>query len=304
MTIHLYKSTDIGAPVLSGQAGELISLLDALLVYGYGTGLNAKAPAGWTKPFAASGKAAYRMPAASNHHFFRIADDGTLTGGDRTASIECFADMSSITEGTDQTAARFVSKSISADATARAWRAVTDELFVYLAIATAGGDGYNLYMLGETGRLNAGDVFNTLVAAQTSNVNFGATGQAYHAMTRNAYLGEMLRDFTGTPGYREAHSMSMVVAGNPAVNAQLPSQVLGGQLLCPAYVTDSQLGYIEPRGHLPGGYYGQFKEADAAVSGDVKNDYVGLDTHDLMLIRAQTGSATAPFYIDLTGPWR
>lgn len=35
MTVHVYKSTDTGAPSLSGTAGSLVALLDALLVDGY-----------------------------------------------------------------------------------------------------------------------------------------------------------------------------------------------------------------------------------------------------------------------------
>lgn len=35
MTVHVWKSTDTGAPTLSGTAGDLITLLDALLVNGY-----------------------------------------------------------------------------------------------------------------------------------------------------------------------------------------------------------------------------------------------------------------------------
>lgn len=36
MTVYLYRSTDAGAPALSGTAGSLINLLDACLVNGYG----------------------------------------------------------------------------------------------------------------------------------------------------------------------------------------------------------------------------------------------------------------------------
>lgn len=35
MTTHIFKSTDTGAPALSGQAGKLIDLLDAILLNGY-----------------------------------------------------------------------------------------------------------------------------------------------------------------------------------------------------------------------------------------------------------------------------
>ena len=43
MTIHVYKSTDAGAPVLSNTAGAVNQILKACLVTGYGN----KDPAGW-----------------------------------------------------------------------------------------------------------------------------------------------------------------------------------------------------------------------------------------------------------------
>jgi hypothetical protein len=44
MTVRIYRSTDGSAPVLTGQAGKLTDLLDAILVNGYGS----KTAAGWT----------------------------------------------------------------------------------------------------------------------------------------------------------------------------------------------------------------------------------------------------------------
>ena len=73
MTVRVYSSTDASAPVLTGQVGSLIAVLDACLVNGYGT----KTAAGWTKPFAdASNTAVYRSGSGSRA-FFRFFDDGT-----------------------------------------------------------------------------------------------------------------------------------------------------------------------------------------------------------------------------------
>ncbi len=36
-TVNLYQSTDASAPILTGSAGSLVTLLDACLVNGYGT---------------------------------------------------------------------------------------------------------------------------------------------------------------------------------------------------------------------------------------------------------------------------
>jgi hypothetical protein len=45
MTVRLYSSLDVGAPVLNEASNTLVAVLDACLVNGYG----AKASSGWTK---------------------------------------------------------------------------------------------------------------------------------------------------------------------------------------------------------------------------------------------------------------
>ena len=75
MTVTVYLSTDASAPTLDGNVGSLITVLDAVLVNGYG----AKAAAGWTKAFSGTNKAAYRnSPSTGTGLFWRIQDDGPL----------------------------------------------------------------------------------------------------------------------------------------------------------------------------------------------------------------------------------
>lgn len=62
MGIFIYKHTDAGAPVMTAAAGSLLTVLDAVLVNGYG----AKSPAGWGKAVidAATNQAVYTQGAA------------------------------------------------------------------------------------------------------------------------------------------------------------------------------------------------------------------------------------------------
>lgn len=69
MPLTVYRATDAGAPVLTRAAGSLIPVLDAVLVNGYGS----LAPAGWTKPFAGTNTAAYRM-GAGTQRYMRLDD--------------------------------------------------------------------------------------------------------------------------------------------------------------------------------------------------------------------------------------
>ena len=73
----IYSSSDIGSPKLTGTSGSLISVLDAVLINGYGN----KSAAGWTKPIpndSASCYACYRQPSGSGFTLF--INDGGITG--------------------------------------------------------------------------------------------------------------------------------------------------------------------------------------------------------------------------------
>src|SRR5574337_1914064 len=92
MTVNVYRSSDASAPVLTGQAGSLITVLDACLISGYGS----KSPAGWAKPYSGTNLAAYRA-ATGNRFYFRVDDSGTVE-----ARISGYETMSDVNTGTGQ----------------------------------------------------------------------------------------------------------------------------------------------------------------------------------------------------------
>lgn len=145
MTVRLYKSTDGSAPVLTGQTGSLVALLDAILVNGYG----AKTAAGWTKPFSATNKGAYLQNLTGSNNtsgmYLYVDDTGPGAGAAREARVCGFETMTVITPtGTGQfpTAAQstigvgtlVARKSTTADATARPWFCVANGQTFYLFI--------------------------------------------------------------------------------------------------------------------------------------------------------------------------
>jgi len=144
-----YASTDGSAPTLSGTNGSLITVLDAILVNGYGS----KAAAGWSKAFSGTSKAAYRM-GSSNQHYLRVQDDGPGAGTAKEARITGYESMSDVDTGINPfpTAAQGVGgvamqvarKSATADATARAWVCIADSRTMYFFAKT--GDGATTYL--------------------------------------------------------------------------------------------------------------------------------------------------------------
>lgn len=146
MTVTVYRSTDASAPVLTGSVGTLLTLLDAVLVNGYGS----QSAAGWTKPFSNSGNiGCYKNSAVDGTGFcLNVNDAGPGAGGARETRMTGFQTMSALSTGTGQfptsgqlaigIGAVVCRKSATADATARAWTIVADDTVFYLI--TENGD--------------------------------------------------------------------------------------------------------------------------------------------------------------------
>src|SRR6478609_9197278 len=93
MTMRVYRWDDSSAPTLSASNGALITVLDAVLVNGYGS----KTAAGWTKAFSGTNLAAYLQGSGSNGRYLRV-DNST---SDNFPRLRGFKAMSAISTGTD-----------------------------------------------------------------------------------------------------------------------------------------------------------------------------------------------------------
>lgn len=173
----VYRSTDTGAPVLTGQAGSLAALLDAVLVDGYGSGPSAKAPAGWTRAFSATNKRAFRNNAVTATGTYLRVDDTAAIGNARHAWLRAHATMSDVDTGTDATpstseltnGAMWV-KSSTANSTARPWMIFANERWMYFHMSpdSAGtgvfsGHPYAPFFAGDLNTLKPGDAFHFLL---------------------------------------------------------------------------------------------------------------------------------------------
>lgn len=173
MTVTVYRSSDAGAPNLTGQIGSVIAILDACLVNGYG----AKAAAGWAKEFSDVNLAVYRAP-VGNRMRLRVDDTSAIE-----ARVLGYEVMTSINVGTGPfpTAAQasgglYIRKSETTDGTVRSWLLIaTNKLFMFLP-HTGGADwlagpipnhtsGYTLF--GEFNSFKVGDAYNTLLIASS-----------------------------------------------------------------------------------------------------------------------------------------
>lgn len=154
-----YSSTDASAPVLNGTAGSLITVLDAVLVNGYG----AKAAAGWSQPIAtASDIACYKQGVASKAACtLLVNDDGSGTPPATAARITGWRTLTTLT-GVGVGSGQFplpsqlqatgfcsVRKSASADAISRPWVVYADDRTFYFFMGSEAGGVRRDFGFGE-----------------------------------------------------------------------------------------------------------------------------------------------------------
>lgn len=175
MGVNLYLSTDASAPVLTGQVGSLVALLDAVLVNGYG----AKAGAGWTLANTGTNKRDYKQGTGSNGFYMSVND--AAPNNAQEAQVFGYETMSALGVGTQpfpttsqSSFGNICRKSASADATARKWYCIADATMVYLFVDT--GDNTNVsytFAWGDFFSYMSGDTHNTLSIGRTAQ---GASG--------------------------------------------------------------------------------------------------------------------------------
>src|SRR5579859_6881055 len=153
---------------VTGQAGSLITALDAALVTGQG----------WSKVFSGTNKAAYRAP-SGNRLYLRVQDDGPGTGGAREARYTGYEAMSDVdtgvnpfptsSQGVSSTAMQVIRKSNTADATARNYVIFADTRTIYMFVLT--GDAVGVYFCWTWGEIYSyvtSDSWNTMIAGRTT----------------------------------------------------------------------------------------------------------------------------------------
>ena len=96
MTVTVYRWDDASAPSLTHGAGNLLPILDAVLVNGYG----AKPALGWSKPFGTSGNVSvYQQPVGTNRRYLRV-DSSLTVGSFYAAGLQSYETMTDMDTGT------------------------------------------------------------------------------------------------------------------------------------------------------------------------------------------------------------
>jgi hypothetical protein len=180
MTFRYFDSTDVGAPTLPGNlAGSLITLLDAILVSGYGS----RTALGWTKLYSSGGTGAIYQKASGTTMLLRVDDSGshaTLTT--RVAIVRGYESATGYSTGLTDAFPLVAQvsdtnclwlKSDTNSATARPWQAWGDESVMYLCVQTNGTTQGDVYVFGDMESVRGADAFNCFINTRNS-VSVGA----------------------------------------------------------------------------------------------------------------------------------
>jgi len=269
MTLNLYRSTDAGAPQLTGQLSSLIALFDACLRTGYGSGGGAKAGAGWTKPFTAADTAVSRQGAGSAGMCLQLVDSGAGGGGTREARARGYEAMTDATTGTgafpttsqNSSIPIVITKSATVDGTYRPWFLAATESYLYFFADTGtsagnftafffgdiesyktGTDDYRTAIIGryqESYSSSSPETLHLLGTSLTGTVNGHFVARAYNGLGSSLIPGVIPTD---TKSSTAIMGVGQLPTG-PGFNG--PN---GGVYLCSAELVES--GHV--RGRLPG----------------------------------------------------
>ena len=248
----IYRSGDASAPVLHGNAGSLISVLDGCLVTGYGSKA-APSPA-WTHPVAtASNIASYKQGAGSllglvindnAPNATSLGKEAWATGWESVAGVG-----SPVGSGTNQfpTAAQLLTsghtvirKSAATGTTARDWIVVADSTTFYLFAATTDvastyyffgfgdiyshkstTDTYKCFIMGRnlendtTAAAEGGDLFSAFNASVVGNFVARTSGGSGTSITMGKH-GDSVKgsatSFLGTGEYPNGPDNGMYIS--------------------------------------------------------------------------------------------
>lgn len=245
--MSILRSTDAGAPALTGLAGSLIAVLDFCLVAG----------SGWTKPFSGTNLAVYQMPAGSTGRFLRV-DDSSGTN----ARLRLYESMTDVNTGVGPcpteaqvSGGLYLYKSSLASSVARPWTfAGFGAIFHFFPLSAGTANDAGGYTCGDIKPYRSGDQYHTLMIG---NIALNAVA-SNNGMTRieltmaNTVPGHfLLRPYlqigSSTPASKGPESVA--IANYLAGIMPFPCPIDGGIHIKPISIIEPNVGR---RGSLPG----------------------------------------------------
>lgn len=156
MSYTIFRSTDAGAPVLTGQLGKWPAVMKACLVDGYGTGLGFKPPAGWVVAYEDTNRIVLRPgPAAGSRQYYRIAQNAE-DGDASICRLLGYVAMSSVDAGTGVfpgSGNLYQRVSAANNGTAREWFVAADDRTAIFGVKNGNATNGSRWCLNYIGNL-------------------------------------------------------------------------------------------------------------------------------------------------------
>lgn len=264
----IYSSSDASAPQLTGNAGTLLALLDAVLVNGYGT----QPAAGWSKPFVNSSSiGCYRNSISGSGLSMSINDNGPGAGSFKEARISGFEVLTSVSTGTGQFPSLALAQGVAgggfnvirksatlSDTIARPWIVVADAYTMYMFVLT--GDtaaNYVTWAFGDIFSLKGNtDAYRCFISGRTGENSVAANQDSLGVLgALTSSSGNFMARTLGGGAFSIAISKhGDTVKGGTSLAGVLatPCPADGGVYLAPVWVAESVTSFL--RGRLRGFY--------------------------------------------------
>lgn len=316
MTVTVYQSTDASAPVLDGSAGSLCTVLDAVLVNGYG----AKAAAGWAIAFTGTSKRVYRPATGLLRSYLRVQDDAPRVSpynNAREARITGFEVCTTVDVGTGKfpVSTNGIILQKSNDGTAKPWIVIADDRTVYMFVQSGDyGIGWASFAFGEYFSLKGtADSFNGVLIGNITETLIASPFQS----STNENLPKLVGLTAVASGHfvprswEEQGPTTANVGVGKHGNAAHSAAVLAGILPFPHIIDSgiwlSQVWLHEPstnpiiRGRMRG-FWHQLHPAAALKHGDTWSGTGALAGKSFMAI-GPTPSYDGMFVIETSNTW-
>lgn len=314
MAVKVFLSTDVGAPVLTGQLGSFINLLDKCLVDGY----DVKPSLGWSKPFSGSNVAVYRQ-LAGGQRYLKVDNSSGYLNTTYNARVRGYEAMSGINTGdgpfptdTQSNGGLLWRLSITQDSTARPWILVGDEKLFYLMIEHGWSTGFREFVFfGDFVSYKGDDLYNQIIGGTNANSNSQHplhTGVdspgSIDGVTAGCYVARQYTQLGGSwvanlpfDGYQFTRTYS---GQNPGGSwPQFINPATGDLFFGKFYVCDK----TSLRGEMPGMWAALFKGDGNFAHGDVISGTGNLTGKTLKLGQCYTNYSSPWVAVETSNTW-
>jgi hypothetical protein len=236
----IYKSSDASAPVLNGGAvGTLITVLDAVLVNGYGT----KAAAGWSKAFSTANIGVYRAPSGVRN-YLRVDDsDGVVRSAGKIAAYETMSDVNTGTHSYSASSPLL----LTGNNNPATWLIAADAVTFMMFVLASGSPAYYGFVFGEFFSLVSNDSYRSFLRAASSNT-LANTSETMDVMSTvissatSAGFGVLDRGHTGVGAAVNASFTGDTAKSGSSTTLfgaiPFPNPSDGGAYLSPVWISD------------------------------------------------------------------